>query len=80
MANPSEQDERIVGETVHARGDDGWQLAGPPLRMTMECQRENAGMNVPVFFDLWWDVQKYDLRLCTIVHIINSDELPMGSQ
>ena len=29
--DPSGQDERIVGETVHARGDDGWRWVGPPL-------------------------------------------------
>jgi hypothetical protein len=34
----------------------------------------------PSVFDLGRNVRKYDLRLCTIVHIINSDELPMGSQ
>jgi len=45
----SKQDKRSDGETVYARGDDGWRWAGPPLRMSMECQRENAGMNVPVF-------------------------------
>ena len=49
---PSGQDERSDGETIHARGDDGWQWAGPPLRMAMECQRENTGMNVPVFL-IW---------------------------
>ena len=52
--DPSGQDERIVGETVHARGDDGWRWVGPPLRMAMECQRENTGMDVPVF--LIWGV------------------------
>ena len=49
---PSGQDERIDGGTVHARGDDGWRWVGPPLRMAMECQRENTGMNVPVFL-IW---------------------------
>jgi len=47
--DPSVQDGGIVGETVHARGDDGWRWVGPPLRMAMECQQENTGMNVPVF-------------------------------
>jgi len=50
--DPSGQDERSDGETVHARGDDGWRWAGPPLRVEMECQRENAGMDVPVFL-IW---------------------------
>jgi hypothetical protein len=49
VGRPVRADVRIVGETVHARGDDGWRWVGPPLRMAMECQRENTGMNVPVF-------------------------------
>ena len=28
--DPSGQDERIDGETVHARGDDGWRWVGRP--------------------------------------------------
>ena len=42
-------DGRSAGGAVHARGDDGWRWVGPPLRMAMECQRENTGMDVPVF-------------------------------
>ena len=39
----SEQDGRIVGETVHARGDDGWRWAGPPLRMQGNVNERTLG-------------------------------------
>ena len=54
--DPSGQDERSGGETVHARGDDGWRWVGHPYGWQWNVNERTQGW-MSQCFDLRWNVR-----------------------